>query len=56
MELVIKLIDELAPILGFSDMDQSKIYAILIKSDFEISKALTKIKRNLAYYKKTLKI
>jgi len=56
MELVLRLISELEPLLGFSDIDQAKVYTILLKSDFVIAKSLTKIKRNVAYYKKILKI
>lgn len=47
---------ELERLLGFKNVDQSKVYTLFLRSDKDKKKFFIKLKRNLSYYKKSLKI
>lgn len=54
MEVVQSMLDDIKGILGISEVNQSAVYSILVKSDNDPSKVLTKIRRNLCYYRRVL--
>jgi len=56
MEVLFQLICELETIFGYKDIDQEKVYGILLKSEMDPKKSLIRIRRNLGYYKRNLKI
>jgi len=54
MEIVRSMLSDIQIILGIQDVNQPAVYSILIKSDNDSNKVLTKIKRNLCYYRRVL--
>ena len=56
MELLYKLVSLLEPILGYKDIDQTKAYSILKKSDMNVEVSINKVKFNLCYYRRVLKM
>jgi len=49
------LLTDLEPVLGYKEIDQTKVLGILAKSQMNPKIVMVKIKSNLNYYKKTLK-
>jgi len=54
MEIVGSMLTDIQSILGIHDVNQPAVYSILIKSDNDPNKVLTKIRRNLCYYRRVL--
>jgi len=56
LKIVLGLSSEIGELLGYNDIDQEKLFALWQRSDRDTHKFFIKLKRNLSYYKKTLKI
>lgn len=54
MKVVVGMLDDIKGILGIEVVNQEAVYGILIKSDNDPNKVLTKIRRNLCYYRRVL--
>ncbi len=53
---VAELIPEVASIVGFEDLDITKLKELLVRSQYDERKFFIKLRRNLYYYKHNLKI
>lgn len=51
-----EMMEGLVEMLGYSDINTVKAFAMLAKNGFDAELALMKVKRNLNYYKRSLKI
>ncbi len=51
-EIIELIIAEVSKELGLKEMSKEKVYRILNKNDFNIEKAMVRIKTNPIYYKK----
>jgi len=56
LQIILSLNDRIVEILGYKEIDQSKLYALYLRSDKDEKKFFIKLRRNLSYYKKALKI
>jgi len=56
MEIIFSVKDDIARLVGYSDLDPEKLYILWQRSDCDKTRFFIKLKRNLSYYKKTLKI
>jgi hypothetical protein len=54
-EVVKNFIKELAPVMGYENIDSIKVHEILIRSEMCIPEAWKKVRKNLGYYKKALR-
>lgn len=54
-EIILGRMDEVVSIVGYDNIDKKKLYVIYERSDKNVKKFFIKLKRNLYYYRKTLR-
>jgi len=55
IQIFFSLTPDIEALLGFDDIDQQKLLALWQRSERDAHKFFVKLRRNLSYYKKTLK-
>jgi len=54
-KILSELIEEVQKILNFNEVDQGKVYQLLLKHDMNPKKVIAQIKGNLTFYRKNFK-